>query len=214
MPAPPPWPYRPQREPSRTADPRALDWERIENWTASVVEEDLLAIGKVFMAAGADQPEVVWNPAARDLDAPPLSFLLRRWSSLADGGLPHLRQIDPVELRPALGYIMLLDAIDGGRDFRYRLYGSKIAHISNLDMTGRLLSEHPASAYVAEFGIAVYRAALIRRAPVYSTRRPTMAEFTARWQRLALPLVDDSGAVVRILAATVAIGGDGNMIHG
>lgn len=213
MSASPSRPDRPQRAPRRTGDPRALDWERIEFWTAKVVEKDLLSIGDVFIAAGADLPEVVWSPKAHDLAAPPLSFLSGHWSSLSDGGLPHIRQIDPLELRPALGYVMLLDAVDGGRDFRYRLYGSKIAQISNLDMTGRLLSEHPASTYVAEFGIAVYRAALIRRESIYTTRKPTMAEFTACWQRLAMPLVDDSGAVVRLLAATVAIGGDGVMIR-
>ncbi|MBI1774748.1 MAG: PAS domain-containing protein [Proteobacteria bacterium] len=192
-----------------------LDWGRIAEWTACIVEGDLAPIGKIFNQAGADAPEALWNPTADQMTAPPLRFLINHWHGLARGGvLPYLREIDPLALRPALGYLMLLDAVDGGLDFRYRLYGSIIAEISKLEMTGKLLSEHPASSYTTEFGIAASRAALCRRAALYTTRKPMMAEVTSQWQRVALPLVDDSGVAVRLLAGTVAIGLDGRMISG
>jgi hypothetical protein len=148
------------------------------------------------------------------MTAPQLRFLRDHWSRLADGGAPpHYRQIDPLAMRPALGYVMLLDAVEGGRDFRYRLYGSLIARVSNLDMTGRLLSDHTASPYVTELGLAVNRAALQRRLPIYTERTPAAAERTIRWQRLALPLVDDAGTVTRLLAGTVPVARDGRIIR-
>ena len=83
---------------------------------------------------------------------------------------------------------MLLDLVEGGRDFRYRLYGSMIASISGFDMTGKLLSEHPASPYVAEFALASYRAAVQRREPVFRERHPVGAPYSsaaqARWMRV------------------------------
>jgi len=144
----------------------------------------------------------------------PLRFLAQFWSALTrDGELPHHDKIDPLALQPALGYLMLLDVIEGGMDFRYRLYGSTIANISGFDLTGRLMSEHPASTYVVEFNLAVTRAALRRRTPLYTTRNPLGAQDTKTWPRLALPFSDRDGAVARFLVGTVAIGADGRLVR-
>jgi hypothetical protein len=131
---------------------------------------------------------------------------------LAAAGLPHLREIDPFKLRPALGYLMVLEPVEDGRDFRYRLYGSTIARVSGFDMTERRTSEHPASAYVSEFSIAINRAVLKAGVPIYTTRRPAGAELAMRWHRLTLPFVDDSSAPRRILAGTAAIDSAGRLV--
>lgn len=123
-----------------------------------------------------------------------------------NGALPLTTDIDPIRMRPALGYVMLVDVVDGGWDFRYRLYGSELASVSGFDMTGRFLSSHGASANVIEFGLAVYRAAAVRRQPVFTSRRPVGARHTARWERVVMPLADRTGAVVRFLACTVPLG--------
>jgi hypothetical protein len=115
-------------------------------------------------------------------------------------------------MRPALGYVLLADIVEGGRDFRYRLYGSITARVSDVEMTGRLMSEFPASSYVMEFTLATTRAARQRREPLYTERTPAAAERTTRWQRLMLPYVDDTGAITRILIGTVPIAGDGRVI--
>jgi hypothetical protein len=193
----------------------SLDWERIDQWTAGIVAGDIAAVIRVFAQHGAPAPAVVWNPVIDDFQAEPLRVLGAYWRGIAGAdALPHMRLIDPAGLRPALGYVMLIDAVDDGRDFRYRLYGSIVSGISGFDMTGKLLSEHPATAYVTEFGIATYRAALQRRQPVYTHRSPVGAMQTTRWQRLALPLVDDSGTVARFLIATVPIARDGRTLRG
>jgi hypothetical protein len=190
-----------------------LDWSRIERWTADILADDLRSIGTAFVSHGVGAPKILWRPGASDLTAAPLKFLVAHWAGLGgEGKLPHIGQIDPFGLRPALGYVILVDAVDEGRDFRYRLYGSIVAQISDFDMTGKLLSEIRASAHVAEFGIAVYRASLRQRAAIFSERQPLGSVQTMSWQRLALPLVDDSGSVVRFLVGTVPLASDGHII--
>lgn len=108
---------------------------------------------------------------------------------------------------------MLIDVVDGGHDFRYRLFGSAVSSVSGFDMTGKLLSEHPASAYVTEFSIAVGRAARHRREPVYTARSPVGAQDTGLWERLVLPLVDEDDNVVRLLVVATPIGRDGQLIR-
>src|SRR3546814_12032099 len=87
-------------------------------------------------------------------------------------------------MRAALGFVMLLESNDDGRDFRYRLYGSTIARISGFEMTGRLMSSHPASAYAVEFAIASTRACVRRRQPLFTARQPAAAARTRRWPQI------------------------------
>ncbi len=191
---------------------KVLNWPRIDEWTSLVLGDDIAAIAAVFQQHGAGTPEAVRNPTPEQIPPGPLRFLAMHWQTIAAGSLPHLSEIDPFKLRPALGYLMVLEPIEGGCDFRYRLYGSAIARISGFDMTARRASEHPASAYVSEFGIAVYRATLTARMPIYTTRRPVGAELAMRWHRLTLPFVDDSGTPARILAGTAAIDPGGRLV--
>lgn len=189
-----------------------LDWNRTADWAEDVVAGDLTRIRGVFASHGLAMT-LAWNPPAAGLP-PLLDDLARYWSGLCDGErLPHIARIDPFGMRSALGYVILLDAVDGGRDFRYRLYGSTIAGISGFDMTGKLLSDFPASRYVGEFAIAVDRAVCRRRQPVYTTRTPAGAERVTAWHRLCMPLVDDSGAIVRLLVGTVPIAATGEVLR-
>jgi hypothetical protein len=191
-----------------------LDWDRIARWTSDVAAGDITAITAIFAAHGAAAPGLAWNPPPEQFDAAALRFLITYWRGLAGpDALPHLKQIDPLALRPALGYVMLLDVVENGRDFRYRLYGSMIASISGFDMTGKLLSEHPAKSYVTEFGLANYRATVKRGEPVYTERHTVGAVQASRWQRIALPLVGDDGAIVRIMAGTAPIARDGRTLR-
>jgi hypothetical protein len=202
------------REGARPITGATLDWDRITKWTADIVAGDIAAIVATFARHGAAAPGVAWNPAPELFETAALRFLTSYWRALAGPDrLPHLKQIDPLALRPALGYVMLLDLVENGRDFRYRVYGSIVASVSGFDMTGKLLSEHPASPYVTEFALAGYRAAVQRREPIYTERHPVGAVHTTRWQRVALPLVGDDGTIARILAGTAPLASDGRTLR-
>lgn len=192
---------------------RPLDWSRAADWAASIGAGDLGPMRHVFRKNGAQGPEVVWSPSAEQLAAPPLSALLEYWVGLKEANaLPRADRIDPLGMRGALGYVMLVDVVDRGRDVRYRLYGSTLASVSDADMTGRLLSTHGASAYIREFSLAMYRAVLARREPALSAYGPAGALVIAQWRRIILPLVDETGEIIRFLSGAAPVGRDGRVV--
>ena len=62
---------------------------------------------------------------------------------------------DPFKLRRWLGYMMILDHLAAEDDFRYRMYGTRIAEFSGFDMTGRLVSDFNSA--VGDFFAELYR---------------------------------------------------------
>lgn len=164
---------------------------------------DQHALDKLFLGDGNQPPTVRWEPSVDDLPRDGLRFLLTYWQGKeTDGALPLADDLDPIDLRPALGNIMLVDVLDDGRDFRYRLYGSAIAFISSGDKTGHSVIDFEGIA--AQFFYIVYRAALIRQRPIYTHHYPTGTSNFRRWHRLLLPLADKSGNVVRYLIGCYA----------
>lgn len=192
---------------------RPIDWSMADEWTTYIQEDRLEPICEVFRREGTDGPVVKWNPDAGEMAAEPLQVLLEYWSTLRSGGaLPLADTIDPLAMRRALGYVMLVDVVGNGQDFRYRLFGSAIAAVSGFDMTGRLLSEHQASAYLREFSLAFYRSAVQKGRSIFSQYALTGTTATAQWHRVALPLADRSGQTVRLLAGTVPLARDGRIV--
>lgn len=63
------------------------------------------------------------------------------WSRLAADRLPKRSEIDPIAIQEALSNIMLLDVLEGGRDFRYRLAGGAVERNFGSSVKGVLLSD-------------------------------------------------------------------------
>jgi hypothetical protein len=178
-----------------------MDEAVVGRWAECLVAERLDPIRAAFKARGARGPKVVWEPTIDLLEARPLRVLQDYWSDLAAGrAMPLASEIDPLDMREALGHVALLDVIEDGRDFRYRVFGTAIAAVSEFDLTGRNVSESPASAYIVEFALAIYRAACARKAPVFTEHGPAGTHEVHAWQRLILPLADKRGQVTRLLS--------------
>jgi len=177
---------------------------------AGVAEGDLSLVRARFASLGASGPEVIWNPRTDQVRQPQLQFLLKYWRDLAGAhAMPLAEEVDAVAMRPALGFIILLDVLEGGRDFRYRLYGSVLADASGFDMTGELISAHKASSHVSGFYLATYRAVQIRREAVYTEHGPASVINTKAWQRVVLPLAGQRDQIVRFLVGNVPLTRDG-----
>ncbi len=195
--------------------PLAIDARTIDTWTNAVAAGDTAAIRAVFGSVGASGPEVIWRPGIEHLKHRPLRFLSEHWTGLAAGReMPRADEIDAIAMRPALGFIILLDVVDGGRNFRYRLYGSALAAASDFDMTGRLLTDHKASPHVYGFYLAAYRAVLERREPLFTEHGPSHSVRTKAWHRLVLPLVDETGTIIRFLVGTIPLSRSGTPLIG
>src|SRR5215469_7197541 len=143
-----------------------IDWRKVERWQAAIQRDAAGELRDAFALQGARGPDIHWQPGAELLSPPQLRFLLAYWETLRAGrAMPLVAEIDPLAMKPALGYILLVDPEPDG-DFRYRLYGSRIAAISGFDLTGKRVSDHPASVYLLEYTLALYGAVRRRALPV------------------------------------------------
>ncbi len=172
---------------------------------AAFLAQDFGILGDFLNPHGAQLAALRWNPQAADIADPPLRFLLQYWQSLcpASGGIPPANAISPLEMRPALGYILLIEALDEGWDGRFRLYGTKVAEMYGRDMTGRLLSEIDGGNYISQFFRALYRAVWFSRQPVFCHHEPPPRVSVRDWRRLLLPLAGPDGNVSRFLVGNV-----------
>mgnify|MGYP001162381607 CR=1 FL=1 len=175
---------------------------------ATAMEEDLLAGGgsvteRHLRQSGASFGGAVWCPGIDALEEEVLRILQAYWADLPAGcRVPRAAAVNPARMKPALGYVMLLDVLEGGRDFRYRVYGSAIAARSGFDATGRTVTELPV-APLTEYFLAGYRACLRRVAPLFTRHAPPVLLHVVGWDRLILPLEDDGGAIARLLVGNV-----------
>lgn len=76
------------------------------------------------------------------LDHPMLAAVHAYWSAKrGDRPMPARADMDPLELRDYLGWIAILDVLEDGSDFHYRLVGTKVVHYFGGDGTGKTISE-------------------------------------------------------------------------
>lgn len=90
-------------------------------------------------------------------DDPEIRRFLQLWEDrrLPGQSLPSRKAFEVEDLRHWFGHILILDVIEGGADFRYRLVGTEIALALGRDYTGRRMSECafdvPVEAVIGEF---------------------------------------------------------------
>lgn len=170
----------------------------------AIVKDDLETVDRYFLKFGARNPLVVWNPGYEQLEDDRLQRLASYWREKAEGqNAAPLASIDPTDMRFALGYLMLLDVIDGGFDFRYRLYGTQISERFGKDVTGTTLRKFGDKEYIVSFFLGAYQAVMERRQPLLTIHYPKNTSETESWTRLILPLENDSNEITRLLVGQI-----------
>ena len=181
-----------------------LDQSSIDAMRDGLLTDDLGPLAAPFLKHGLRSPVIRWNPVAADLPTKQLPFVLNLWHSLRDtNGRVTPDQIDPFALRPALGYILLIDVLEDGADFYYRLYGSEVARVAGFDMTGRRTSQIVTGSLASTFYTAGYRALLQRPEPLFTWHEMPMQITINNWDRIVLPLTGADGRVTRILTCNM-----------
>jgi hypothetical protein len=151
------------------------------------------------------EPFVQDDPDVSSFEDRRLGQLLEYWRGLPrSGDLPAAEAIDPAALVFILGWLMIMDPIEGGADFSYRLYGTNIAEVMGRDLTGCKLSD--SFPQVAAFAGSVYRDAMRHRRPVLTRHTPPRQIVVSRWERLILPFSAPDGSVGRFLVGAVVLG--------
>lgn len=131
---------------------------------------------------------------------PEFGFVLDYWNRLRGARIgPARREIDPVDLKPVLPRIGLVDVVRGGADFRFRLVGTEIHNLHHRDITDMLVSRMRPDAYKAllleQFGAA----AATGRPNAYEIRFVTEAGMSRHYAAIRLPLSSDGRTVDGLL---------------
>jgi hypothetical protein len=160
------------------------------------------------------------SPAAKDTsfsdleiierpEVPLMQDLVAYWDrKRGDRLAPRRSDIDPTEIPTHLANLHMMDVLDGGADFRYRLIGTAIVEGLGRDNTGKRLSELYADRP------EVLHKLVARFALVANERRPIFSRGRIWWlpdrsyRRFAgssLPLSDDGVTVNIILSEFFAL---------
>jgi hypothetical protein len=111
---------------------------------------------------------------------------------------PGRPDIDPIDMRFALGYISLVDVLYEPMRFRYRLHGSIIAARLGIDMTGKFVDEIPEPdrrGFVAEN----FRGVVVARQPLLRSGERVMDEQAWNFDSMILPLGLADGVIDMLL---------------
>jgi hypothetical protein len=116
---------------------------------------------------------------------------------------PSRRDIDPVEIPKLLPHLMLVEVMDGGARFRYRLAGTEIERRVGCHMTGRYVDELTTGRYGAYIH-GLYQTLLTTRRPIYSESAYGQIEDAPLVaQRLMLPLSSDGRTIDKVLCGQI-----------
>ena len=175
-----------------------------ETATAELASGQSPLLDSWFAQADLPPPQLQGDPLREQIDHPRLQSLHDHWIALPrDGDLPHIRFLEPLRLRAWLGDLIVLDVLDEGRDFRYRVYGSLVASHVGFDLTGSLTSDiagrMQTGAVIPLFFLSLYRRVVLDRCAWYSRHQPPHTVTAFFWRRLILPYVGDDGEVARLL---------------
>lgn len=159
-----------------------------------------------MQAAAAGDPfldvEFLSRPGGRLIEE-----IVAYWESKRAGRLaPRRADIDPTEIPRLLPYLFMLDVLDGGADFRYRLIGTHITEGMGRDVTGKKISELYEDRPQARKQLdATFRLPLTNKQPIFSRGRVFWMP-RREYQRFigcSLPLSSDGATIDIVLAALV-----------
>lgn len=114
---------------------------------------------------------------------------------------PARRDIDPLDFAYVLGWVTLVDiTYNPTTRFRFRLYGSELAHRIGLDLTGTYADQHPNR----EFGTMLQRSwqeVVDRGEPICSHYDRIVDNRKQPWEALRMPMSADGKTIDMLLAA-------------
>jgi hypothetical protein len=125
---------------------------------------------------------------------------LRYWQSLRAGGLlPLPRAIDPIALKPLLGWIHKVDTSDlDPLNYFFRLWGSNVPLEEFASFRGMRVSAYPSAPY-RESVMQDYHDVVASGVPSYQQVLASLKYREYSYARLILPLADDGRRVTQLL---------------
>ena len=123
---------------------------------------------------------------------PVLAQALAYWRAKRGArAMPARRDIDPTEIGSLLPHLQLIDVVDGGVRYRYRLAGTSLVTAFGREYTGRYLDELFAGERLA-YAQRVFATVCSRQKPVFLRNRySTTRDVDMMANRLYMPLSKD-----------------------
>lgn len=138
------------------------------------------------------------------VEQPVLAAVFAYWNAKRGArAMPSRAEINPLELKEHLGWIVLLDVLPDLSDFRYRLIGTKVACYFGVDSTGLTIGEafRPFGPGAVKGVLAVHRKAARDHVPVRAHGAAAwLADGYDHFESLYLPLSDDGETANMILS--------------
>ncbi len=131
-----------------------------------------------------------------------LRLLKACWASkrCPDGKLPSRADFDPLEMRFALGHLILVEVERGVRPrFRHRLIGTHIVERAGYDATGRYLDEIP-DTELASRTAESYEQVLATKQPVWVRLDDIVGGRSTKVEIMRLPLASDGENIDMVLS--------------
>ncbi len=178
--------------------PRSHD----DDLVSAVLDGGGPALRDLFAAQGARAPLIHWSPRPQDLNNPAIQGFAKTCRAMTDATRPMAcadYRFDAFE--PHTSWMMVLEVEDSGTAFRYSHYGEGIARVRGLSMLGQTTADF--GGHIGRFFTATYRAMVQRREWLLTDHVPPKEVFARVWERLIVPVVDESGTVARFVAMNV-----------
>ena len=115
--------------------------------------------------------------------------------------MPHRQDLHPADVTWLLGRLYLIDVLDGGADYSFRLFGIFWEKMYGMDLTGQRLSEIETTGRLAALR-GDYDTVVASSEPLFHPGRLVWPnKKSIHFERLLIPFSDDNGRVSLILTA-------------
>lgn len=147
--------------------------------------------------ATADEPDL-------PLASPLLKRLYADWTvRRRDRSMPARHDFDPLDLKYALGKLLLVDVRHRPLQFRFRLVGTELVDRAGFDLTGKSLDAYPNPEFRA-YMRQRYTAVVETGRPLRSVQTGLFIEGRIRrYEALLLPLASDGETVDMLMIGVV-----------
>jgi hypothetical protein len=138
--------------------------------------------------------------------APRLIAFYRYWNGARGGkSMPARSDVDPIDIpKDLLPNLFLVEVVDGGRRFKFRLAGTESTIASGRPMTGFHVDEVTPNRAYAEYVSNLYRRVMARKRPVLSVSNFGQPKQEHRvTQRIMCPLSPDEDAVTMVISCQI-----------
>jgi hypothetical protein len=135
---------------------------------------------------------------------PRLRQLYDYWNDKrGDRPMPARVDLDPVDMRFAIGDVVLADVIDAEPPrFRIRLHGTNLSERTNFDLTGKMLDEMPVPEF-RDLSHRSFRKVVRTREPLHVLAERLLDGRMQRYEAIILPLSSDGERVDRLMIGMI-----------